>query len=154
MEDILHEVSAQIQFLQPSMKRGEDSYVQQPILSGIYSTKSGYFSVGYLLTKDENFHVVHYPTGASLTKWPRCQELETSIHIFLRFPFAQKVWQLKPLHQAVHVAANTDLKESMFLFRKAACFPCTGITTNDLRRVYWARKECKQIVSSSMNNET
>ncbi|KAL0742650.1 hypothetical protein Bca4012_084163 [Brassica carinata] len=44
-EEILHNLSSQIQCLKPSMRGSEDIYILQPIQSDIYSTKSCYFTV-------------------------------------------------------------------------------------------------------------
>lgn len=42
IEEILPDFSLQIQLLKPSSIGAEDSYVWQPLQSGVYSTKSGY----------------------------------------------------------------------------------------------------------------
>lgn len=84
IEEILQNLSLQIQCLKPSMRGSGDIYVWQPIQSDIYSTKSCYFTVyekskyqlpavwaGFqfdkrcvvrlLLPKDEGVLLVHHP---------------------------------------------------------------------------------------------
>lgn len=42
LEELLPAYSRQIQCLKPSLLGAEDSYIWQPVQSGVYSTKSGY----------------------------------------------------------------------------------------------------------------
>lgn len=44
IEKLIPQLAKQIQCIRPSQKGAEDIYVWQPLPSGVYSTKSGYFS--------------------------------------------------------------------------------------------------------------
>lgn len=67
----------------------------------------------------------------------RCNEHETSTHLFFTCPFAKRVWRCVPLHSAVHIAAESTFKEAIVKFRKAVCLPPSGFTLNILPWICW-----------------
>lgn len=69
---------------------------------------------------------------------PRCKQPETAIHTFFPFPFAKKVWDNIPRLETVHiVVGETDFKDVIRRFRKTACLPPTGVTTQILPWICW-----------------
>lgn len=157
--ELLPEFALDIQCLRPSKTRAEDTYIWQPSQSGVYATKSGYFTASMAThqssptTSPDSFNwrqdvwsgsyspkmkvflwsIIQgaLPLGENLQKrgilsasnCPRCNERETAVHTFFTCPFAQEVWQLIPLSNAVHIAADSDESFEHLIprFRQAIC---------------------------------
>lgn len=68
---------------------------------------------------------------------PRCNEPETSMHIFFHCPYAKEVWNLLPLQSSVHIADDLDFKAVLSQFRRAVCLPPTGIRAPIIPWVCW-----------------
>ncbi|XP_048615609.1 uncharacterized protein LOC125588345 [Brassica napus] len=173
IKEVLPELEAQIKGLHPSELGAEDKIIWQPLPSGVYSTKSGYYAatlkrlqpttnpsvpevnwikdvwMGSISPKLKLFMwtILHnaLPLGENLkrrgllvnTKCPRCDEEETTMHIFFECDFAKKVWELIPLKNAVHLAAGETLHGAINIFRRLVCLPPTGISGDVLPWVCW-----------------
>lgn len=54
IEEILPHVAAEIQLLQPSLSRADDIFIWQPLQSGTYTSRSGYYTVAMQNTSQIN----------------------------------------------------------------------------------------------------
>lgn len=52
---------------------------------------------------------------------PRCKQLESPLHMFFHFPFANEVWSRIPLRAQLHLANETDVKAIISLVRDSVC---------------------------------
>ena len=69
---------------------------------------------------------------------PRCNEMETSTHIFFTCPFAKRVWECIPLKDTVHLAVDDSFKVMTTRFRSAICLPPTGVSKPIFSWVIWS----------------
>ncbi|KAL0690146.1 hypothetical protein Bca4012_089824 [Brassica carinata] len=60
----------------------------------------------------------------------RCKDVETAMHTFFFCPFAQRVWELIPLHRRMSIATDRNFKDAIIKFRKAVCLPPSGVSGN------------------------
>ena len=79
------------------------------------------------------------------TKCPRCDEEETAMHLFFECDFAKKVWELIPLKNAVHLAAEETFQGAINIFRRVSCLPPAGISEDILPWICW-------VIWTSRNN--
>ena len=68
----------------------------------------------------------------------RCKDVETAMHTFFFCPFAQRVWELIPLHRRMSIATDRNFKDAIIKFRKDVCLPPSGVSGNILPWVCWA----------------
>ena len=68
----------------------------------------------------------------------RCKDVETAMHTFFFCPFAQRVWELIPLHRGMSIATDRNFKDAIIKFRKDVCLPPSGVSGNILHWVCWA----------------
>ncbi|KAG5405630.1 hypothetical protein IGI04_011749 [Brassica rapa subsp. trilocularis] len=141
IDELLPLQAFEIKCLRPSQTGTQDVYNWQPTKSGIYTTKSGYCSaVGSLprtitqastefdwlndvwrgeFSPTTSGGVRVLPLGENLQKrgiqneirCPKCQNKETSMHIFFTCPFEVKVWKMILLNRVVVLATEDDFKK-------------------------------------------
>ncbi|XP_018487967.1 uncharacterized protein LOC108858552 [Raphanus sativus] len=148
LENLLPQLAKDIQLLQPSMSRAEDRYIWQPLPSGDYTTRSGYFSASLKATQiatvseQGQFKWVRDVWSAACS--PKMQTFLLSI-IQRALPLGEnlqqrgmEVWKIIPLKQVVHLATGEGFKEAVTAFKSAICLPPTGITGAVLPWICWA----------------
>ena len=69
---------------------------------------------------------------------PKCQDKETSMHIFFICPFAAKVRKMILLNRVVVLATEDDFKKVIVYFRDRRCLPPTGVSNSILPWVCWS----------------
>ena len=70
--------------------------------------------------------------------FPRCNEMETSTHIFFTYPFAKKVWDCIPLKDTVHLAVTDTFKTMTTRLRSAVFLLPTGVSKLIFPWVVWS----------------
>lgn len=68
----------------------------------------------------------------------RCNELETTKHIFFECPFAKEVWKRIPIEKEVIITSSMDFKDAVIAFGKSICLPPSGITSPILAWICWS----------------
>ncbi|CAN6872258.1 unnamed protein product, partial [Brassica oleracea var. botrytis] len=112
IERFLPGFADQIQCLKPSQRGVEDSYVWQPLPSGVYSTRSGYNA---MIIPLQNRH----------TNRPDNE-----------FDWIKDVCRI-PLKETVHIAVTDTFKTAVVRFRSAICLPPSGVSHNIISWVCW-----------------
>lgn len=105
-------------------------YIWQPSKAGICATRRDALPLG------ENLQKRRIMTWINCA---RCNERETSAHIFFTCYFACEVWKNILISQSVHIAvdSNEDFEKIMLLFWNSVCFHPSGIVYKVLPWIFW-----------------
>lgn len=106
-----------------------------------------------MLTKIKTIHVVHYSRCSasrrkpqkkkiiSDVKCPKCQEIESPMHIFFFCLFTKQVWLNIPLKYVVHIATDDTFDATVVRFRQQSAFhQMVSLIPSSLRYVGLYRK--------------
>lgn len=107
------------------------------VWSGAFSPKLKVFLWPILqraLPFGENLQRKGYTTNVSSR---RCGATESEMHIFFNCNFAQRVWNLLPINNVIHLAAQQTFDSILVTSRKTLCLPRTCIIENILPWVCW-----------------
>lgn len=74
----------------------------------------------------------------SAAKCPRCNEVETDMHIFFTCPFAVEVWKLIPITGTVNIETGRNFIDTLGRFRDTICLPPSGVTGSILPWILWS----------------
>lgn len=67
----------------------------------------------------------------------RCGATESVMHMFFNCQYAQQVWNLAPINNAAHLAAQVNFEGALVGSRNTICLPPTGVSENVFPWICW-----------------